>query len=39
MNTAAPVGFMDIWGQSIAVGTRNDAGETVLTTFEVEVPQ
>jgi hypothetical protein len=39
MNTATPVGFMDIWGQSIAVGTRNDAGETVLTTFEVEVPQ
>jgi hypothetical protein len=39
MNTATPVSFTDIWGQSIAVGTRNDAGETVLTTFEVEVPQ
>jgi hypothetical protein len=37
MDTASPVSFMDILGQSISVGMRNDAGETVLTTFEVEV--
>jgi hypothetical protein len=39
MDTASPVTFMDILGQSISVGTRNDAGETVLTTFEVEASQ
>jgi hypothetical protein len=39
LDTATPVSFMDIRGQTIAVGTRNDAGETVLTTFEVEAPQ
>jgi hypothetical protein len=36
VDTASPLTFMDILGQSISVGTRNDAGETVLTTFDVE---
>jgi hypothetical protein len=36
MDTASPLTFMDILGQSISLGTRNDAGETLLTTFEVE---
>lgn len=39
MDTASPLTFMDILGQSISVGTRNDAGDTVLTTFEVEAAQ
>jgi hypothetical protein len=39
MDTASPATFMDILGQSVAVGTRNDAGETVLTSFDVEAPQ
>jgi methionine-rich copper-binding protein CopC len=38
MDTASALTFMDILGHSIAVGARNDAGETVLTTFHVEAP-
>ncbi len=39
MDTASPLTFMDILGQSISVGRRNDAGDTVLTTFEVAALQ
>ena len=35
VDAASPLTFADILGRSISVGTRTDAGETVLTTFEV----
>jgi hypothetical protein len=36
MNTVSPATFVDISGQAIAVGTPNELGEIVLTTFDVE---
>ncbi len=36
LDAASPLTFMDILGQALSVGRRNDAGDTVLTTFEVE---
>ncbi|MGO9934487.1 MAG: hypothetical protein ACLPV8_22100 [Steroidobacteraceae bacterium] len=39
MATESAAVFRDIAGQSIALGTANDLGETVVSTFDVEVAQ